>query len=354
MTNQGAHVDFGTVEPVRLAASTRPILFVVIDTEEEFDWHGPFDRNQTGVRHLRSVQRVQRLFDRYGLRPTYVVDFPVASQPDGFEPLSELVKAGRCSIGAHLHPWVTPPYLETLNGPNSFACNLDPSLERAKLVGLMDVIGQNLGVLPRIYKAGRYGIGRSTLRLLDALEFQVDQSVMPHYDFSGESGPSFKAFDAAPFLFGGGRRLLELPCTSAYLGAAGRAAEAVHDTVTGPAVQWTHLGGIAARLRVAERLVLSPEGFTETDMRRVTAGLLGRGIRTFTLTFHSPSIEAGHTPYVRTAGDLERFLGRIESYVDYFFGALGGTTTTPEEFRTSILASSGFTASSSQARGTAT
>lgn len=354
MINQGARTDFGIIEPVRLAASTRPILFVVVDTEEEFDWDAPFTRNQTGVGHLRSVEGVQRLFDRYRLRPTYVIDFPVASQPDGYGPLNEIVKSGRCSIGAHLHPWVTPPHVETLNRPNSFACNLGPTLERAKLVGLMDVIGQNLGVRPRIYKAGRYGIGRSTLPLLDELEFEVDQSVMPHYDFSGDGGPSFKAFDAAPFLFGARRRLLELPCTCGYLGAAGQAAEAVHDTVTSPALQWTRLGGIAARLRIAERLVLSPEGFTETDMRRVTAALLRRGIRTFTLTFHSPSINAGHTPYVRTAGDLERFLGRIESYLDYFFGALGGTTATPEDFRTSIVASPGFTASSPQAQGMAT
>jgi hypothetical protein len=343
------------------------MLFVLIDTEEEFDWGGPFTRSQTSVRHLRSVQRVQRLFDRYRLRPTYVIDFPVASQPDGYEPLRELVQSAHCAIGAHLHPWVTPPYVEPLNGRNSFAGNLDPPLERAKLMGLLDVIGQNLGVRPRTYKAGRYGIGRSTLPLLDELEFEVDQSVMPHYDFSSESGPSFKAFDAQPFLFtpqtpgaarpgaaGEGRRLLELPCTCAYLGAAGQAAEAVHTLTTSPALQWSRLGGIAARLRVAERLVLSPEGFTVTEMRRVTAALLRRGVRTFTLTFHSPSIEAGHTPYVRSADDLAQFLGRIESYLDYFFGALGGTTTTPEEFRTSILASPRFTASSSQAHGMAT
>ncbi len=351
--NRSRPLDLGSVEPVRLSAAARPILFVVIDTEEEFDWEAPFSRSRTSVGHLRSLERVQRLFDRYGVRPTYVIDFPVASQADGYKPVGELLQSGRCSIGAHLHPWVTPPYEEVLSGPNSFACNLAPALERAKLSGLMDAIGQNLGVRPRTYKAGRYGIGRSTLQLLDELEFQVDHSVLPHYDFSSESGPSFKTFNAAPFLFGARGRLLELPSTCAYLGVAGCAAEALHDMVTSPAVIWSRLGGIAARLRIAERLLLSPEGFTFTEMRRLTTALIRRGVRTFTFSFHSPSIEVGHTPYVRTADDRERFLGRIEAYLDHFFGALGGTTTTPEEFRTSILGSSGVTASSSQVLGMA-
>lgn len=354
MMNRTRPLDVGSVWPIKLSGAARPILFVVVDTEEEFDWDGPFSRSQTCVSHLRSVERIQHLFDRYGVRPTYVIDFPVASQADGYESIGEIVRSGRCSVGAHLHPWVTPPYEETLSGPNSFACNLGRTLERAKLKKLVEAIGENVGVRPRIYKAGRYGIGRSTLPLLEELEFHVDQSVMPHYDFSSEGGPSFAAYDATAFLFGTGRPILELPCTSAHVGTAGSAARLLYDAASRPAIKWTRLAGIMARMRIADRLVLSPEGFTADEMRRVTAALLRRGCRTFTLTFHSPSIEAGHTPYVGTPGDLEQFLGRIDSYLDYFFGALDGTTATPEEFRTSVLASSGFTEPSSQACGMAT
>jgi hypothetical protein len=60
------------------------------------------------------------------------------------------------------------------------------------------------------------------------------------------------------------------------------------------------------------------------------------------MTFHSPSAEAGHTPYVRTDADLEAFLARIEGYLDYFFGTLGGRSTTVEQFR-DHLTSSGHT-----------
>ena len=35
--------------------------------------------------------------------------------------------------------------------------------------------------------------------------------------------------------------------------------------------------------------------------------LCGDGLRLFSLSFHSPTIEPGHTPYVRDAADLRNF-----------------------------------------------
>ena len=41
----------------------------------------------------------------------------------------------------------------------------------------------------------------------------------------------------------------------------------------------------------------------------------------------------GCTPYVGSAAELDRFLGRFERYFDFFFGTLGGVATTPLELR---------------------
>src|SRR5207302_1877433 len=161
-----------------------------------------------------------------------------------------------------LHPWVTPPFDEPLTREMSFAANLGPELERAKLTTLADAIGEHFGIAPRVYKAGRYGIGQTTVPILEDLGFHIDQSVMPHTDFSAEHEPCFDAFDASPFVFGGRRPLLEIPCTSGYVGFAGPAVPAIYKAVSSPSLAWTRLGGIAARLRAAQRLVLSPEGFT--------------------------------------------------------------------------------------------
>jgi chitinase len=85
------------------------------------------------------------------------------------------------------------------------------------------------------------------------------------------------------------------------------------------------------------KIMLSPETSTLDEMQAVTRALIADGVRTFTLSFHSPSVAPGHTPYVRSQADLRQFLGRIESYCEYFLGSLGGAPGTIEGFRSSLL-----------------
>ena len=67
---------------------------------------------------------MQDIFDRFGVRPVYLVDYAVATQPEGYGPLREIVQSAPCQIGAHLHPWITPPLSEALGDRTSFSHNL--------------------------------------------------------------------------------------------------------------------------------------------------------------------------------------------------------------------------------------
>jgi hypothetical protein len=51
----------------------------------------------------------------------------------------------------------------------------------------------------------------------------------------------------------------------------------------------------------------------------------------FSFAYHSPSLDVGHTPYVRTAAELDAFLDRFRRYFDYFFGEAGGQPATPDD-----------------------
>ena len=53
-----------------------------------------------------------------------------------------------------------------------------------------------------------------------------------------------------------------------------------------------------------------------------------RGHRIFTLVYHSPSLEPGHTPYVRSKADLNSFLATIEQVLVFFRDRMGGRFTT--------------------------
>jgi hypothetical protein len=322
--------------PVAAAPTAEPLLFVVVDTEEEFDWNAPFCRESTNVRAMSQIGRLQRLLDGCGLKPTYVIDFPVASQSDGYRPLQEIRDDGRCDIGAHLHPWVNPPLTEDVNGRNSFGCNLDAGLEFAKIERLRATIAESLGFAPRVYKAGRYGFGVATARTLERLEFDVDLSINPRMDFRPVDGPSFEQFDAMPFFFGVERRLLEIPCTTDYTGWAGGAGPALHRFISRPALTRARVPGVMARLRVVNKVMLTPEGSTLAELVALTRTLLRRGVRTFSLTLHSPSLSPGCTPYVRSERSLMEFLDRIKAYCEFFLGEVGGRGSTPLEFLASL------------------
>jgi hypothetical protein len=55
---------------------------------------------------MRSIQKIQDLFDEYQIRRIYVVDYPIAFSIGCYLPLKEIYASDRCLIGAHLHPWV--------------------------------------------------------------------------------------------------------------------------------------------------------------------------------------------------------------------------------------------------------
>lgn len=320
-------------ELIYLPADTRPILTVVIHTEEEFDWGKPYDRRATGVEHMRHIERAQAIFDEYGIVPNYVIDYPIASQDIAIRPLKAFADSGRAVIGAHLHPWVSPPYAEEVNVHNSYPCNLPRALEADKLGRLTEKIVESFGTSPLTYLAGRYGFGSNTGGILEELGYQVDISPAVPIDFSADGGPDYSAYSSDPYWFGEKRKLLGLPGSGGYVGWLRAGGTAFYKAVTSPAMRRIGVGGVCARFRAVERIRLSPEDYSEPEMRRLTHTLLRDGVRVFVFSFHSPSVMPGGTPYVRSQGDLDGFLDKCRRYFDFFMKQLDGVTMTPIEVR---------------------
>jgi hypothetical protein len=313
------------------------MLVVVIDTEAEFDWVASRSRRAAGVNSVKALRRVQPIFARYRIRPTFVVDYPISTIPEGYEVIRDLHQSGACEVGAHLHPWDTPPFVEEITDENSYAGNLPPTVEREKLIRLTAAIVENIGVQPRIYKAGRYGVGSATPRILAELGYEIDASVLPGTDLRWEYGPNFSKCPAHPCWFGTDPALLEVPMSVGYAGPLGRSPAIARTLTSHPFLKVLHLPGVLARLRLLDRIVLTPEGITFEEQRRLTRAMLRRGHRVFSLTFHSPSLVPGNTPYVRDAAQLRSFLGCIERYLDFFMGEIGGRPATLFEVRDRAL-----------------
>lgn len=312
--------------PARLPAGHPPVLVVVVDTEEEFDWSQPFSRDNTSTQSIAAQPLIHdRIFDHYGIIPTYCVDWPVATTPASIATLRGLMEEGRCEIGTHLHPWVCPPHEEEVNTYNSYTGNLPPELEYRKLESMTRAITENFGRAPVTFKAGRYGVGGHTAESIARLGYQIDASTVPRTSFRSDGGPDFSTHTEQPYWFSAaGQNLLELPVTTAFCGTLRSSGPALYPALQRKLARTMRLGGIASRTGLLERIRLTPEGCDSAALIRLLDTLHADGCQVFSLTYHSPSLVPGHTPYVRNADELESFINTVSKACRHFSEVLGG------------------------------
>jgi hypothetical protein len=240
--------------------------------------------------------------------------------------LREWLERDEISIGTQLHPWVNPPHEEDVNTFNSFVGNLPIELERAKIENLTGTIEAAFGRRPIVYRAGRYGVGPNTAGLLEQAGYSADVSVRALFDYGDEGGPDFSRVKPLPFRVGAApwSSFRSAPLMSAACGRRG-------GDSTAPPRRLPKGRGLLSRAGLLNRVPLTPEGVLAEALAAVRA-LIDDGVRWFSLSFHSPSVEPGHTPYVRTAEDLRDFHAWWDGMFD-FFEAEGIAPASIEETR---------------------
>jgi hypothetical protein len=285
-----------------LSALNGPRYLITVDTEEEFDWSGPFTRDQHGTTHIPAIRRFQSMCEVHGAVPVYLIDYPIANDGPAVELLASFVARGVAEIGVQLHPWVNPPFSETLSVYNSFACNLPAQLEREKLTILYEKITERFGFKPDIYRAGRYGAGPNTAGILTDLGISIDTSVRSRFNYSDQHGPDYSHYPVNPYWIVPGE-LLELPLTTVYAGQLRNMGNPVFQRMFSSEPS----RAILSRTGLLERIALTPEGI---PLNRAIAGIdsaLYEGAEILNFSFHSPSLAVGHTCYTRNKQDLETF-----------------------------------------------
>lgn len=323
--------DPSSVPVPRLPEDHPPLLLVVVDTEEEFDWTRPHARENTSVTAIAAQGRPQEIFANHGITPTYVIDYPVASSPAAVEVLRVFADQGQCRIGAHLHPWVNPPYSEPVNAYNSYPGNLPRALEREKLKVLTAAIARGFGTPPVVYKAGRYGVGPATAQILEELGYLIDVSVVPFTSFAGDGGPDFSAAAFHPSWFGSNHNLLEIPLSCGFYGLFRSLGPVLFPRVSSDVGMRLRLPGMLARSGLLERIRLTPEGVDLAANIRLARSLYDQGCRIFSFTYHSPSLVPGMTPYIRSKQQLSQFLASMDGFFSFFRKELGGRPSEPLE-----------------------
>ncbi|MEZ5679990.1 MAG: hypothetical protein R3E14_01705 [Erythrobacter sp.] len=187
-------------------------------------------------------------------------------------------------------------------------------LEREKFARLRDLIEDKFGATPQIYRAGRYGIGKDTAKMLSESGILIDSSVRSRFDYSAEGGPNFSRHPIEPYWADSEKRLMELPLTTVYWGMLRQQGEALFPL----ARRFAHAGGLLSRLGLLERIALTPEGVSREEALRGIDIAIDEGLPVLVLSFHSPSLVPGYTPYVRDESDLDRFYDWLRAAYAYF------------------------------------
>lgn len=290
---------------VALKAGERPRFWVTIDTEEDFDWSAPFARTGYRLDSVPALADCQAYFEQSAVVPIYLVDWPIVTSDAAVAILAPALAAGRCEVGAQLHPWVTPPHDEDVSERNSYTGNLPADLQRAKMMALRNGIRDRFGVAPTVYRAGRYGLGRKTAAMLAELGFLCDTSVRSGFDYRKGHGPDYRGAPLKPWWVPTTRGpVLEVPVTTVFGGLFGPAGEGFYHRI---ARNGMHAGAALARLGLVERIALTPEGIPAQRAIRAIDIAIDQQLPVLNFSFHSPSLQPGNTPYVRSEADLALF-----------------------------------------------
>lgn len=303
-------------------------LVITIDTEEDNQWK---QSNATPTtENIKCIPRFQELCDRYGLKPTYLCTYGVVKSEEFDNILRGYHGEGIAEIGAHLHPWATPPFEghyqnDLYERPHPSELPLE--VFRKKLEALTDLMVSKGGLKPRSYRAGRWGFCASHIQVLLDLGYQVDCSVTPfvswqHHMGKDEGGPDFRSAPVEPYFLDsedvcarGVSGLMEVPVTILYTTPVMRSSKYLQRQFS------KYRRTLACRI-LGRVFNLDPKWFrpypdmTTKALENVYYGALKQGLPVVEMMFHSSELMAGGSPYNPTPDSIENLYAKLESVFD--------------------------------------
>ncbi len=290
-------------------------LIITVDTEEEFDWGAPFNRNNRSVNNLQFQEPFLTFCQSKGVKPVYLIDYPVLENSEAVQFLKQKADANVIDLGTHLHPWVNPPYYENNDEAYaSYGCNLTLEQEFKKLSLLTSKFSEAFGFQPKMFKAGRYGLGKNTAKILSDLGYEIDFSIFARADFSHKFGPDFRKFNYEPFEIH--KNLLEIPVTADYSGILS-GFKPLRKLVKSHYSDHFKIRGLLSKLKLCNLIPLSPEFSSLKEMQTVARNALMKKHEVLHFTFHSSTFMPGATEYVKNQADLDFFLLTIQEFINY-------------------------------------
>lgn len=310
-------------------------LLVGIDTESDNQWDAAARARPT-FENIYALPRLHASFQRYGVRPTYLVTHPVAIDRRSAEVVRQLSREGDCEIGAHHHAWETPPCSPADAQRHLYALQLSLDRFEAQLTHLSDALASVTGRRPVSYRSGRFGFSARHVWPLERAGFRIESSIAPLFYEAHKGGPDFVDAPLGPYFLSydeavkpGTSDLLELPLSVALNRRLPRMLERLYARAPKPYTTKR----ILRRLGLLKPIWLRPSYSSFEEMTMLARVLKTSGVPLLNVLFHSSEAIVGGSPYNRSESELHAFMDRLDRFLASATGELGAQPATFSEFK---------------------
>jgi hypothetical protein len=286
------------------------IVVFTVDVEEQGLFSNRYSRFPA-VDNVLHLDRLEQITSRYNLPLTLLTTYPVIRNQACRDMLCRLTETSGAEIGAHLHPWNTPPFDN--EGPDFLRSAAMPKETlAAKLSNLVEAITVATGTPPVSFRMGRFDFSDAVRELLPAHGLRVDSSAVPLQDtpagtryFLGQTDPYKMDTAQGP--------ILEAPPTMAAI-VPGSARIAAGLAGMAPAVLSRQ---IRKWFKMLGRVGVQPMGFPLPSMKAAARLHQRRGGRVLSIYLHSSELSPGHHPRLPDQDSVEAYLGKIDSFLSW-------------------------------------
>lgn len=284
---------------------------------------------RTRLRNLEGVARLQRLCDRFGVQPTWLLAWPVitASEPTPFDGFR-----GRCELGTYLQTWASPPFEASEDRLRAVAVGeLSSSAVAGKISALTEAFTARFETAPRCHRAAGGGMDGPSVQVLERLDYAVSSTATPFVDQRPRGGSDWRMAPEVPYFpdrqrpwMRGASPILEVPRTVGW-------SAALPDVVARGLVQapeavrrWVRRG---VALQPLDPLALSIEA-----LRDFSELLVDRGLPVLNLSLCSWELTPGTSARTADAEATERLFARLEALLRFLIDQLRVTPRTLSAF----------------------
>ncbi len=314
-------------------------LIISIDVEEDMpDWKA---EDLASTRNISSIPRLQGLFDQYGIKPTYLLTYPIAADEKSISIFKSILENKRCEIGSHLHPWTAPPENPGEKDQLILPSALSDKVLRDKLINLTNLIKDSFNISPTSYRAGRFGFDKRSALILSELGYSVDTSITPLWSWKDINGPSFLYDSVEPHFLKDKyeddllKSFLEVPVSIALTKNLTGFMKRAYLNLP----RFTKIRGLLSKdyLNIIDTIWLYPVLYTSEEMIRLSDILVNRGNRVLNMFFHSNEIKAGESIYHKSEKDISQFFDRLKRYFDCLFSKYKVKSLTLSELKDQFI-----------------